>query len=184
MEENILITYLNDFIFCPLSIYYHRLYDNKDKNLYTGAKQIEGTKAHNSIDNNTYSTSRDILQGKMVYSSDLKVIGKIDMYDIKSKTLTEKKNKIVKIYDGYIYQLYAQYYCLVEMGYKVEKIKLYSISDNKNYNIPLPDEDLIQKDKFFKLLEEIRNFKHKDFSNPNKEKCNNCIYSNLCIYGG
>lgn len=184
MEENILITYFNDFIFCPLSIYYHRLYNNKDKNLYTGKKQIEGTIAHKSIDNKTYSTSKNILQGISVYSEEYKIIGKIDMYNKNTKTLTEKKNNILKIYDGYTYQLYAQYYCMIEMGYEIEKINLYSIKDNKNYNIPLPGNDINKKTAFLKLLKEIKEFNIKDFKNTNKVKCNNCIYSNLCIYGG
>ena len=38
------------------------------------------------------------------------------------------------------YQLYAQYFCLREMGYEVEKLKLYSLDDNKVYEIPLPNE--------------------------------------------
>lgn len=184
MEENILITYFNDYIYCPLSIYYHRLYDRKEKNIYTGAKQIQGTNAHKSIDQQKYTTSKKILQGISVYSSKYKITGKIDMYNIETKTLTEKKNKIVKIYDGYIYQLYAQYYCLIEMGYKVDKIKLYSISDNKNYDVKLPEDDSYQKEKFFQVLESVRNFNPKNLIEQNIEKCKNCIYSNLCIYGG
>lgn len=34
MENPINITMLNDFIFCPLSIYYHNLYDDMETSLY------------------------------------------------------------------------------------------------------------------------------------------------------
>ena len=30
MEDLILISNLNDFIFCPVSIYFHKLYGNQD----------------------------------------------------------------------------------------------------------------------------------------------------------
>ena len=31
MDDYILISWLNDFIFCPISIYFHQLYGNKEK---------------------------------------------------------------------------------------------------------------------------------------------------------
>lgn len=34
MEDLILITQLNDFIFCPASIYFHKLYGSESKLLY------------------------------------------------------------------------------------------------------------------------------------------------------
>ena len=54
------------------------------------------------------------------------------------------------------YQLYAQYFCLTEMGYEVEKLKLYSLDDNKVYEIPLPNEKEIQI--FEAFLEEYKPF--------------------------
>jgi CRISPR-associated protein Cas4 len=62
MENYIKLSTLNDFIFCPKSIYYHNLYDNYNKNLYQEEAQKSGTIAHESIDNQTYSTRKDILQ--------------------------------------------------------------------------------------------------------------------------
>lgn len=122
MEEIILISYLNDFIFCPVSIYFHKLYGNMEKNLYQRDYQINGTDAHKSIDTHTYSTRKDVLQGIDVYTEEYGIIGKIDVFDVKNCTLTERKNKIIEIYDGYVFQLYAQYFALKEMGYKVKMI--------------------------------------------------------------
>ena len=53
MEETILISYLNDFIFCPISIYFHKLYGKLNKTLYQSEDQINGTNAHKAIDNKT-----------------------------------------------------------------------------------------------------------------------------------
>ena len=61
MFEEILITQLNDFIFCPVSIYFHNLYGETDKMVYQSTQQINGTAAHKSVDQATYTTRKDIL---------------------------------------------------------------------------------------------------------------------------
>jgi hypothetical protein len=49
MENYIKLSTLNDFIFCPKSIYYHNLYENYEKKLYQEESQIAGSllKAYN-----------------------------------------------------------------------------------------------------------------------------------------
>ena len=42
MELYLKITYLNDFIFCPLSIYYHQLYGDLAERLYYNDAQLDG----------------------------------------------------------------------------------------------------------------------------------------------
>lgn len=49
MEEPILITWLNDYIFCPRSIYYHNLYGEKERLAYQEQAQIDGSKAHETV---------------------------------------------------------------------------------------------------------------------------------------
>ena len=180
MEETILISYLNDFIFCPVSIYFHKLYGSVDKELYQRKEQVNGIDAHKSIEERTYSTKRSILQAINIYSSQYNIIGKIDLFDINTGVLTERKNKVVEIYDGYIFQLYAQYYALQEMGYEIKKIRLHSIIDNKNYDIKLPEEDEIMRIKFNKLVDDIRNFDMNHYKQTNSKKCENCIYEPVC----
>lgn len=68
MEELIPISYINDFTFCPASIYFHGLMDGSDKMLYQSKYQIEGTASHHTVDNRAYSTKKDILQGMHVCS--------------------------------------------------------------------------------------------------------------------
>ena len=87
-----------------------------EKSIYQAKSQTEGLNAHKAIDNKDYTDKKTILQGINVYCSEFNLIGKIDIFDIEKGLLTERKNKIIKIYDGYIYQLYAQYYALKEMG--------------------------------------------------------------------
>lgn len=121
MELYLKITYLNDFIFCPLSIYYHQLYGGLAERLYYNDAQLDGKAVHETIDNQHYSTHKNILQGIDVYSDEYKLCGKIDIFDTKKGLLTERKKHIEKIYDGYLFQLYAQCLCLREMGYKVNE---------------------------------------------------------------
>ena len=180
MEQSILISYLNDFIFCPVSIYFHELYQNIDDIIYKDTPQINGSKAHYNIDNNIYSSSKEILQGIDVYSRKYDIIGKIDILNLKSKTLIERKKKIKKIYDGYIFQMYAQYFALKEMGYEVDYLKIHSMDDNKNYFIELPDNNKIMKEKFEKLIYDIKNFDIEKYVPFNKLKCKNCIYEPAC----
>jgi CRISPR-associated protein Cas4 len=83
--------------------------------MYHTTDQIAGTIAHTSIDTGRYSTRKDILQGMSVYSDRLGIAGKIDIYDKRTGILTERKRKIHKIYDGYLWQIYGQYWYLADM---------------------------------------------------------------------
>ncbi|MGI6589802.1 MAG: type V CRISPR-associated protein Cas4 [Candidatus Iainarchaeum sp.] len=181
MEENISISNLNDFIFCPRSIYFQNLYKKYDKHLYHNKVQTSGKNAHKSIDSKNYSSKKSILQGIDVYSEELGLIGKIDLFDQESKTLIERKNKIKRIYDGYYLQLYAQYYCLIEMGFEVNNLKFYSISDNKSYPVKIPE--INEKNYLKHIIHKMRTFDltNKDFK-QNRNKCEKCIYRELCDY--
>lgn len=180
MEESLLISYLNDFTFCPVSIYFHKLYGNLDKMVYQEKQQLCGTNAHRSIDQGSYSSRKSILQSTPVYCKKFNLQGKIDIFDIEKNMLIERKNKIQKIYDGYIFQMYGQYYCLVEMGYSVKKLRLHSMRDNKNYDIKLPNENIEKDTKFRTLIKEINEFDISKFKPQNISKCENCIYEPLC----
>lgn len=43
MEKPISISMLKDFVFCPVSIYFHSLYSGVERNLYQGKSQINGS---------------------------------------------------------------------------------------------------------------------------------------------
>ncbi len=182
MESYISISFLNDFIFCPRSIYFHQIYKTFDTAFYHEDIQTKGRIAHLNIDQKKYSTKKNILQGLPVFSSKYSLCGKIDLFDTKQGLLTERKKKVAKIYDGFIFQIYAQHYCLTEMGYNVRALRIHSLDDNKNYPIPLPEENAKMSQKFNWLLEQIHSFDlEKDFY-PNINKCRKCIYKNLCDY--
>lgn len=181
MYELIQISKINDFIFCPYSIYLHSIYEEFKTGEYQQPVQIVGRLRHENIDSKAYSTSKQILQGLPIYSEKYKLIGKADIYDQAEKALIERKNKVKEIYDGYKYQLYAQYLCLTEQGYPVEKLFIHSLSDNQRYPIPLPDE--IETKKFEDLLNKIWHFDpHKNPVSISSKKCQNCIYSLLCEF--
>ena len=180
MESYIQISKINDFIFCPKSLYFHSVYERMNEKTYHASPQTRGKIKHRPIDEHRYSTAKKHLQGLEVFSEKYGLTGKIDIYDQEKFSLIERKNSIKKIYDGYKFQLYAQCFCLQEMGFKVKSLWLYSMSDNKKHRVDLPDD---KETKVFEdILDKIRNFDisaQKEFS-PNLAKCANCIYAELC----
>jgi CRISPR-associated protein Cas4 len=179
METYLCITQLNDFVFCPRSIYFHNVYsENFGTDIYHKTWQKEGQAAHKAVDEGKYSTRKNILQGMTVYSEKYNILGKIDIFNIDSGLLTERKNSVTAIYDGFRYQVYAQYFALSEMGYSVRRISIYSKKSNKSFPIELPGDNEIRE--FENLLEKIRTFSLEDKFTQNPRKCVNCIYNNLC----
>ncbi len=179
METYIQISKLNDYLFCPKSLYLHTIYENFSETTYHSYKQTVGKMSHNSIDSGTYSTQKDILQGTPIFSHKYNLMGKIDIFNQKTGELIERKYQIKKIYDGYLLQVYAQYICLKEMGFKITKISLYSMVDNKKYNIPIPKQKdlLLFQNTITKIYNQDINLLN---VKQNINKCNNCIYHSLC----
>ncbi len=187
MEDYIRITQLNDFIFCPMSIYFHNLYEDHERLTYQRTDQIKGTNAHESVDGKTYTTSSQVLMGLEVYCEEYRLAGKIDTFFVQEGILRERKKKIKSIYDGYVFQLYGQYFAMKEMGYKVNRLQLYSMDDNKVYPIPRPQEDPVMFEKFCTLLRDFQEFSMDAFVQTNGEKCRHCIYEPACdraVVGG
>lgn len=180
MHDYVQISKLNDFIFCPYSLYLHTIYDNFDKSIYQEKSQTVGTLVHSCIDNQKYSSAKRYLQGISIASEKYKLVGKIDVLDQKTHTLIERKYQVVKIYDGYRYQLYAQYFCLLEMGYEVEKLVVHSLKNNKRFLISLPDQSELQA--FEILINDLQTFNLREESalRISSNKCKRCIYSPLC----
>lgn len=183
MDDYIIISNLNDFMFCLASIYFHNLYGSADTMTYQSSSQINGTSAHEAVDNGTYSGSKNVITSMEVYSEKYNLVGKIDIYNADTKVLTERKRHIKTIYDGYIFQIYAQYFAMIEMGYEVKKLRLYSMVDNKMYSVNLPKDDEVMFSKFENTIENIRNFSMDNFNQDNVEKCKKCIYEPACDRG-
>lgn len=181
-ENSFSISKINDFIFCPVSIYFHELDIDTDKLTYQTSFQINGTAAHSTVDSGQYSDRKSVLQGVAVYSSKYCLFGKIDIFDIEKCVLTERKKHISKIYDGYIFQLYAQYFALKEAGYNVKVLRLYSYDNNKSYQIALPEENEGMFKRFETTIKNINDFTFDSFKQTNVSKCENCIYEPLCSF--
>lgn len=183
METYIPITMLNDFIFCPRSIYFHQVHGSLHQEMIHEKAQTEGKIAHDSIDKNGYSSRSNILVGVEVFCETYNLMGKIDIFEINPGRLIERKNRIAVIYDGYIFQVYAQCLALRDMGYGVKEIVLRDRTRNKNHPIPLPEEDPEMFQKFERVIEDLNRFDLNDPQfQPVQEKCMHCIYSNLCDY--
>lgn len=177
MDSFIPISAINDFLFCPKSLYLHSVYSSFETKVYHDTPQTVGTIAHENIENGTYTTAKHILQGLSVSSEKLGVKGKIDLYDSKNYWLIERKYRVKQIYLGFKYQLYAQMYCLIEAGYPVEKLFIQSLSDNRRYEIPLPIGE--EKEAFEKVIEQMKSFTPEDVQNHTCSRCENHIYDLL-----
>lgn len=183
MSENpIAISTLNDFIFCPVSIYFHMLEAEEERIVLQDSYQLNGTEAHKASDSAAYSTKRSMLQGVGVYCSKYDLSGKIDTFDVTEGVLTERKKHISHIYDGYIFQLYGQYFALKEMGFNITSLRFYSMDDNKTYNVALPEDDDAMFKRFEKLLNDMKSFDFSGFKQNNSLKCAKCIYEPLCSF--
>ncbi|NJK71825.1 MAG: type V CRISPR-associated protein Cas4 [Thermales bacterium] len=101
------------------------------------------------------------------------------MYNTKTGVLTERKSLIKHIHIGYRYQLYAEMFGLLELGYKVNKLQLHSLQDNKKYPIPLPNQQRIQE--FTSTIQDLQNFDPISIlqNNHTSPNTNISIYQNL-----
>ena len=201
MEPYLQISKINDFIFCPRSIYLHNIYEGFKTGLYHSSFQTVGKIKHENVDKRQYSSASRYLQGLEIYSNRYNLAGKLDVFDRQQGILIERKYQIKQIFDGYRYQLYAQYFCLKEMGFKVKRLCLHSLKDNKRYYFEIPDRAATKE--FSRILKEINNYcltgnldenqahqkSIKKLSDnqrgkkqtKNKQKCAQCIYRELCF---
>ena len=76
MENPVSISALNDFIFCPVSIYFHMLDADTEKLTYQDSYQLNGSASHEKSDSGQYSSRADILQGVAVYCDKYGLEGK------------------------------------------------------------------------------------------------------------
>lgn len=173
------ISLIGNFLYCPYSIYLHNVYMETDDSVYKAEHLYKGTSVHTSVDERTYSNRKEILQSYPVLSEKLGLFGKIDMLNLKTGELVERKTKVDKIYPRHIYQLWAQMFCLREMGYIVSKLSLYDYTHNKKHNVALP----CAKDEkaFENFILTMRQYNpYKDQIEVSEYKCKYCIFTNLC----
>ena|SRR3989344_1138053 len=177
MDTAIPISAINDFLFCPKSLYLHSIYSSFDTSIYHDSPQTIGKISHENIENETYTTSRHILQAMSVYSVRLGVKGKIDIFDSKKGHLIERKYRVKSLYKGFKYQLYAQMYCLEESGYQVKKLFIQSLSDNKRYEISIPTQE--ERREFEDTIFKMKSFDADSIDNHTCNHCANNIYGLL-----
>lgn len=179
MSDYIAISTLNDFIFCPYSIYLHNVYMETDETIYHATPQTRGRSAHETVENKTASNRADDILALPVYSEEFGLMGKIDVYKRKDRKLIERKYQLKQIFQGQIYQLWAQMLCLREMGYDVESLAFYEISTNKMIPVAMPtDADINQFCGFIRRFRSFNPATTPFIVTPNK--CRHCIYCNFC----
>ncbi len=178
MHNYISISTLNDFIFCPYSIYLHNVYMGGDEDLVHAVPQTKGKACHVAIDKQTYSSRKDEITGLSVFCDELGVMGKIDLYKSKEKLLIERKYQLKQIFQGQIYQLWAQYFCMIEMGYEIDRLAFYAISTNQTFPVDIPNTE--QKNELKNFILDFMKFDPAQVIQININKCTHCIYCNLC----
>ncbi len=177
METYLPIAYLNDFIFCPYSIYLHQVFDEGEDETFSAQPQQKGKTAHKPIDKPKTGAKGE--RGIYVISHKLRLYGKIDVYYPETKKLVELKRNIKCAYKGFYYQIWAQYFCLKEMGYAVDELQLFSIKQRKPITLVIPGKAEYQE--LFYHVRAIAEFDPFNFvSHHNKNKCAHCVYSSLC----
>jgi CRISPR-associated protein Cas4 len=113
-----------------------------------------------------------------VCSNKMHIVGKIDLYHKDTQQLIKRKYELKQLYQGQIYQLWAQYFCMIEMGYAIKSIAFYEISRNRMIAIDIPGEK-----EYNDLMAFINRYKDYNPSSPipiNRIKCIHCVYCNLC----
>lgn len=179
MEPYLPITQINDFTFCPKSLYFGGIFrENRASETFHARPQTVGSAAHRRIDEGIYSTRADVLSGVTVYSERYGLVGKIDLFDVTSGVLTERKHSVSAVYPGLRYQLYAQAFALEEMGYAVNRLRIHALKDNRLYEVPLPNADDVAA--FEAVLAAMRVYRPDDPIAVTAAKCRHCIYSPLC----
>lgn len=151
---------------------------NTDEDIYHATPQTQGKTAHKGVDKKTSSNKKNEILSLPVFSDELQIMGKIDVFKKDEKILIERKYQLKQIFKGQIYQLWAQFFCMKEMGYEIEEIAFYEISTNKMHKIPLPGEK--EKNELKEFIEKFKNFNPENQIVTNPNKCAHCIYCNLC----
>ncbi len=149
-----------------------------NEELVHATPQTRGKAAHQNIDQQKYSSRKDDISAISIYSNELGLIGKIDLYKGKEKILIERKYQLNTIFRGQVYQLWAQYFCMTEMGYEVNKLAFYAISVNQTIPIELPNE--ADKHELIRFISQFKTYDPTQTINTNPNKCAHCIYCNLC----
>lgn len=149
-----------------------------DEGLYHATPQTKGRIAHQTVDNKTYSTRKTEIMSLPVFSVQLGVVGKIDLYKQDKKLLIERKYQLKQIFRGQIYQLWAQYLCMIEMGYDVQSLAFYEITTNKMIPVELPGDQ--GREELISFINQFKNYSPEMPISINVNKCMHCIYCNLC----
>ena len=151
---------------------------NSDEGEYQAMPQTRGKIAHTPIDTGSGAHNKGDKYGLSVISHKYGLIGKIDVYKGREKILIERKYELKQIYRGQYYQLWAQYFCMKEMGYEVNKIGFYEISSKRTIYVDVPNKE--QTKEFEDFLKQFRSYDPEVLFVSNPNKCKHCIYSNLC----
>lgn len=177
VEQYIAISTINDFLYCPRSLYMHLAAGDITPGSYHDTPQTQGNAAHAATDARRYSNRASVLMAMNIYSEELGIQGKLDVFDTATGELVERKARLKQIYEGHLMQLYAQYYCLWEMGHEPKKLAFYSMADNKKYPVAMPAPK--DKQRLQEIISRMRQYGPEKLLAHHCANCDNNIYSAL-----
>lgn len=148
-----------------------------DEETYHAVPQTRGKIAHEATDNKKSTRKTDVM-ALPVFCNEIGIMGKIDLYKSEEKYLIERKYKLAKIYQGQLYQLWGEYFCMKEMGYEIDKLSFYEISTNRMIPMEIPGEE--QKEELKNFVRAFKSFNPAESIEINENKCAHCIYNPLC----
>lgn len=80
MIDMISISTLNDYIFCPYSIYLHQVYMDTDEDMYQAKPQTRGRNAHEPVDTKSTSSKKSIIESLPILSHELGIYGNVEQH--------------------------------------------------------------------------------------------------------
>ena len=111
------ISLIGNYLYCPYSIYLHNVYMEMDDSVYKAEHLYKGSAVHRAVDEKRMDNRKEVLQAFPVFSERMGLVGKIDVFNVKTGELVERKTKVDRIYPRHIYQLWGQMLCLREILY-------------------------------------------------------------------
>lgn len=173
------ISLIGNYLYCPYSIYLHNVYMETDDSVYKAEHLYKGSVVHRAVDEKRMDNRKEVLQAFPVFSERMGLVGKIDVFNVKTGELVERKTKVDRIYPRHIYQLWAQLFCLREMGYDVTKLSLYDYTANKKHDVKIPT--VKDEEDFVSFIKAMRDYNpSEDVVDVHEQKCRYCIFTNMC----
>lgn len=195
MEENdqILISWIDEYVYCPRRFYLKVLEKYDSVNVY----MVEGTIGHRNVDKPRIEKRHDYVKvfSHEVYSKKLRLYGKCDSIEFVksyngvyipllngcfSLTPIEFKHGHIRNEKEYNLQLTAQAICLEEMyGCKIEKGYIYYLDSKERYEVEFDEKKRLAVTEYINKIRDLLE-SPKLIEPLYKKRCAKCSVYDIC----